>query len=219
MAVYTCSKPYTGPCTGVMLAGGMNSRFSGRNKAFLPIGGTPVIERVHDAFLGLFDEIILVTNDPRAYLKYDFTIVSDVFPLRCSLAGIHAGLFYAKNPHVFFSPCDTPFIKKEMIQTIVSRIDPEADAVIPETSQGLEPLCAVYSKRCLHVVEERLKQKKLKIFDVVKKRRVKKVPEKILRAVDPDLDSFININSPEDFKQCRSRFESRGEEAINPIKL
>jgi molybdenum cofactor guanylyltransferase len=189
----------------------MNSRFSGRNKAFLPIGGMPVIERVHDAFSGLFDEIILITNDPCAYLKYDYAIASDIFPLRCSLAGIHAGLFYAKNPHVFFSPCDTPFIKKEMIQSIISRIDSKADAVIPETSQGMEPLCAVYSKRCLHVVEERLRQKKLKIFDVVKKRRIKKVSEKILREVDPDLVSFININSPEDLERCHRRFEKTGD--------
>jgi molybdenum cofactor guanylyltransferase len=191
-------------CSGVILAGGMNTRFSGKNKAFLPIGGRPIIERVYEAFSGLFDDVVIVAGDPLEYLDYDCHIATDIFPVRSSLTGIHAGLFYAKNPHVFFSACDTPFIRKEVIKLILGRVDSGADAVIPETPGGMETLCAVYSKRCLNAVEERLKKKRFKVLDVFKKRRVKKVPEKALRLADPDLVSFVNINSPDDLQRVES---------------
>lgn len=189
------------PFSGVILAGGMNTRFSGRNKAFLRVGGRPIIERALEAFSGLFDDIVIVAGDPLEYLEYDCHIVTDIFPVRSSLTGVHAGLFYAKNPHVFFSACDTPFIRKEVIELILDRVDPGADAVIPETPGGMETLCAVYSKRCLNAVEERLRQKRFKVLDVFRKRRVKKVPEKALRRADPGLISFVNINSPDDLER------------------
>ena len=198
------------PCSGVILAGGMNTRFSGRDKALISVGRRRILDRIYDVFIELFDEIFLVTNNPVRYLEWDLNIISDLFPVRSSLTGIHAGLFYASNPHVFFTACDTPFIKKELIEAIIARIEPGYDAIIPETSAGMEPLCAVYAKQCLQRIEQNLEREKLKIQLVFKNNRIKKIPEKILREKDPELISFININSPEDLDKVEGlcdRFE------------
>ncbi len=80
------------PCSGVILAGGRNSRFGGREKAFLPVGGKLLFERIYEVCRPLFDELILVTNNPAAYLRWDLHIVTDLFAVRSSLTGIHAGL-------------------------------------------------------------------------------------------------------------------------------
>ena len=186
------------PCTGVILAGGMNTRFFGQDKAFLSVGGKRIFDHLYSIFNDLFEDIILVTNDPHKYLEWDINIVTDLFPVRSSLTGIHTGLFYTLNPFAFFAACDTPFLKKELVETIVNSIEPGVDIVIPETPAGLEPLCAVYSKECLKPVEQHIIQKKFKIQQLFKKRRVKKIPEKILREKDPDLISFFNINTPQD---------------------
>jgi molybdenum cofactor guanylyltransferase len=191
-------------CTGVILAGGMNSRFSGKDKALIRVGNRRIFDYILNIFNDLFDEIILVTNTPASYLKWDVHIVTDLFPIRSSLTGIHAGLFYASHPHAFFTACDTPFLKKELIETILKKIDSSADAFIPEISAGLEPLCAVYAKKCLPRIELHLAQDKLKIQRVFKKGRVKKIPEKTLRKYDPDLVSFFNINSPEDLQKAEA---------------
>ena len=104
----------TFPCTGVILSGGLSTRFNGQNKAFISVGQRRILDRLYDVFSGLFDEIILVTNHPLQFLEWDLTIVTDIYPVRSSLTGIHTGLFYMKNPFAFFSACDTPFLKKEL---------------------------------------------------------------------------------------------------------
>ena len=184
--------------TGVILAGGQNTRFSGTNKALIRVGGKCILDRIYNVFSDLFEEIILVTNDPIQYLEWDLNIVTDLFPVRSSLTGIHAGLFYMTTPYAFFVACDIPFLKKELVETILGNIEPGIDIVIPETSQGFEPLCSVYSKQCFKPIEQQLVKKDLKIQQIFRKVRVKKIPENILRQNDPDLVSFSNINTPDD---------------------
>ena len=190
------------PCTGVILSGGLNSRFDGKNKALLSVGGRRIIDRLLDVFSGLFDEIILVTNHPQHFLNWDLMIVTDVFDLRSSLTGIHTGLFYMKNPYAFFSACDTPFLKKEIVEILVAQIEPKIDIVMPETAAGFEPLCAIYSKRCLKPAKEHLGANKVKIQWAFRSNRIKHITENQLRPVDPELRSFLNINTPEDLARA-----------------
>lgn len=188
------------PCTGVILSGGLATRYGGLEKALLQVGGVRILDRIYNIYRELFEEIILVTNHPQKFLEWDLMIVSDLFPIRSSLTGIHAGLFYMTNPFAFISACDTPFLKKELVETIIAKIEAGIDIVIPETSAGLEPLCAVYSKRCLEPAQNHLEQEKLKVIKAFRKSRIKTISEKVLCSIDPDLRSFLNINTPADLQ-------------------
>ena len=190
------------PCSGVILAGGLSTRYAGENKAFLRVGGMRILDRLFAVYGELFDEIILVTNNPGEFLNWDALIVTDIFPVRSSLTGIHAGLFYARHPFAFFSGCDTPFLKKEVVETVLDSLEPGIDLVIPQTSAGLEPLCAAYSQRCLKAAEEHILQNKFKIQMALSGKRIKKIPEDVLRQKDPQLRSFFNVNSPEDLARA-----------------
>ena len=192
----------TFPCTGVILSGGLSTRFNGQNKALIQVGGLRILDRLYNVFSDLFDEIILVTNDPIQFLEWDLTIVTDLFSSRSSLTGIHTGLFYMKNPFAFFSACDTPFLKKELVETLIEKIEQKVDIIMPETAAGLEPLCAIYSKRCLQSAEQHLRENKFKIQRAFRAKRIKIIPENLLRAQDPDLQSFFNINTPDDLAQA-----------------
>ena len=192
-------------CSGVILAGGLSSRFQGRNKAFFKLGGRRVIDPIIDVFQSVFEDILIVTNDPRQYLQYDATIVSDVYDIRSSLTGIHTGLFYAKHPHIFVAACDTPFIRREMVELVLSHIDPDAAAVIPETPSGMEPLFAAYARFALPVVERHLQANRFKIQKVFRKQRVVKVSKEKTLALDPELHSFFNINTEQDFAKVGGR--------------
>ena len=210
------------PCSGVILAGGLNVRFSGKNKALLPVGGKRILDRIYTLFSSLFEEIILVTNDPLSYLEWDAAIVSDMFPFRSPLTGIHAGLFYMSSPHAFVVACDTPFLKQPLIEKLVNSIDSRADIIVPETAEGLQPLFSVYSKRCLQPLETHLAQQRpvmptqndkrqlqpaLKVQQFFEKVHVKRIPEGIAREMDPHLVSFFNINSPEDLVKAEALAE------------
>jgi len=194
-------------CTGIILAGGQNTRFSGTNKALVRVGGKRIFDRIYDVFCNLFQD-----NDPAQYLEWDLTIVADLFPFRSSLTGVHAGLFNITTPYAFFAACDTPFIKQNLIETILAGIAPHIDIVVPETSEGFQPLCAVYSRRCLEHATRQLEKQELKIDRIFKKLRVKKIPEKVLKKQDPDLLSFFNINTPEDLAEAEEILSRNPEE-------
>jgi len=191
------------PCSGVILCGGRAKRFSGREKSFLRVGEQRILDRVYSVFKELFDEIILVTNNPLQFIEWDLNIVTDLFDIRSSLTGIHAGLFYATNPYAFFSACDVPFLNKSLVETVLEGIDDNIDIVIPETSAGREPMCAVYSKQCLVTAEQHIKKQKLKIQLAFRKSRIKIISEKKLREKDPELWSFFNINTPQDLERAQ----------------
>jgi len=185
-------------CGGIILAGGLNTRMGGKNKAFLEVGGESILDGLYATCKDLFSELVLVTNSPREYLAWDLPIVTDLFPVRSSLTGIHAGLFHISTAHAFVTACDMPFLKKDLIKVLLGEVEPRWDVVIPNTREGYEPLCAVYSKRCLRPIERQLEQGEAKIANFFSRVRVKEVAEDRLRAADPKLVSFFNINTPED---------------------
>lgn len=204
-------------CTGVILAGGLNLRFGGKNKALSKVGGETILDRTLSSFGTLFAETMVVTKTPLEYLAWNTLVVTDIFPARSPLAGLHAGLTYSKTPYIFITACDTPFIKTALIQAILNEIDAKSDVIVPETEKGLQPLCAVYSRQCLPIIEKQLQQEMsanrsisndnkkrvlnqgLKILNMYDMVRVKRIPEQRLLDVDPDLLSFFNVNTPEDF--------------------
>ena len=192
------------PCTGVILAGGLNKRFDGQNKAFIRIGGQRIVDRLLDVYDRLFDQIVLVTNDPAAYSDVDALIVTDHYSVRSSLNGLHAGLFAAAHEHAFFAACDTPFIKDALIQRLLDTVSRKADIVIPSTSAGYEPMFAVYKKTCLPAMEWQLERDLLKIQGLFRKVRVKLVDEAELRKADPELVSFFNVNTPADLVRAEA---------------
>lgn len=191
------------PCSGVILAGGLSTRFSGRNKALIEIDGTTILDRLYALYQTLFDEIILVTNEPQVYVDWDMTIAADIFNVRSSLTGIHAGLTTASHPHAFFAACDTPFLSRGLVQELLERMAPQFDVIIPKTGNGYEPLCAVYSKRCLVPMESSLSKGNFKIIRLFNKLKVRTVSEKVVRRHDPEMISFFNINTAEDLEKAK----------------
>jgi len=188
--------------TGIILAGGKNLRM-GQNKAFLEVQGERIIDRIGRILVELFDEVLLVTNSPPDYLDLNLRTVTDLYREKGSLGGIFTGLFHASFSHAFVAACDMPFLRPALISHLV-RLAPGYDIVIPRTEDGLQPLHAVYSRKCLPFMEDLLRKGNLKILDFfhqVKKREV--LPEEII-PFDPQRASFLNLNTPEDLARIQS---------------
>jgi molybdopterin-guanine dinucleotide biosynthesis protein A len=186
-------------CAGIILAGGLNSRMAGRNKARLLIEGRTILDRLVDLFRAFFDPILIVTNQPLDYLDEGVILVTDLIDIRCSLTGIYSGLFYSPRPQAFIAGCDIPFLKQELLELILKESEDRWDVVVPVTAEGYQPLSAIYSRRCLEPIANQLAEGKLKVSHFFSKVRTKKIPEIRLRQVDPELKSFFNINTPEDW--------------------
>ena len=188
--------------TGVILAGGRNSRFPGEKKAFRKVGQKRILDTIQSVFAPIFKEIILVVNDPEAFCDWDMMVVTDIIPARCALAGLHTGLYYASTPYIYVSACDTPFLNPGVIQYMMNQIEPGVEVVLPRSKGGVEPLSAVYAKSCLPQFEENLKQNEFMIKKSFRPRKIKEIPATELRQFDPQLNFIFNINSPEDLVQA-----------------
>lgn len=182
--------------TGIILAGGENLRM-GKNKAFLVVNGQRIIDRTKKLFAELFDEVLMVTNSPLEYLDLNLRLVSDLCPGKGSLGGIYTGLFYASHSHAFVAACDMPFLNKALIGHLIA-LSPGYDIVIPKTDDGLQPLHAIYSQKCLRFMEDLLRKDDLKIIDFFSKIKKREVPTEEILPIDPRLASFFNVNTPED---------------------
>lgn len=189
--------------TGVILSGGKNSRM-GTNKALLSVNGERLIDRTIRIYRDLFPEIILVTNNPLAYLDLDVTIVTDLEKNKGPLMGIYTGLYYASGDHVFIAACDMPFFNLKFIRSLMESTSPEDDIVVPVSANGFEPLHAVYSKRCMGPIRHLLEANRFKITEFYRKMTPKIIGEDIIRSFDPDGLMFINVNAPQDLHAITS---------------
>lgn len=191
--------------TGVILAGG-KSRRMGNNKAFLKVGGIPLIERVSFVLSQIFEDVILITNDPTTYANLGFPVYTDIYPDRASLVGIYTALLKAKTPHIFCASCDMPFLNQSLIRLLVEKRE-NTDLVLPFSDNGREPLHAVYGENCLSVMGQMILENRMAIKEIFNQVRTKKVKSEEVATLDPKFLSFLNCNTPEDYKMASEIFK------------
>jgi molybdopterin-guanine dinucleotide biosynthesis protein A len=182
--------------TGIILSGGHSIRM-GKNKAFIEIEGVPIINKIQNLFERLFHEIIIVTNQRELFSNLNSKIYIDLIPQRGVLGGLYTGLFFSSYPYSFCVACDMPFLKESVINFLIKNIQ-EYDVIVPRTKDGLQPLHAIYSKNCLETIKRIIVQGKYKIIDFYPMVKVKVIEEFEFSSLDPMMESFINVNTPEE---------------------
>ncbi len=169
----------------------------GSNKAFLRVNGERLIDRTVRIYRTIFPEIILVTNEPQLFLDQNVTIVTDLVKNKGPLMGIYTGLFFASSAYIFITACDMPSLSSEFIRNMIQPTD--EDIIVPSSPGGLEPLHAVYSKRCMEPIGRLLDANQLKVTGFYKGLRQKIIGEETVKIFDPQGRMFLNINTPEDY--------------------
>ena len=151
--------------------------------------------------------MIIVTSQEQSdqfdsvYLKGK--VVVDLYPGKAALGGIYTGLMCADTPSSVVVGCDMPFLNGDLLQHLIDS-STGYDTVVPRMGKMLEPLHAVYSKRCLDSIEQLLSKGVVAIwhlFDLVKTRYV---DEDEINRFDPKHSSFFNINTQGDLEKARS---------------
>lgn len=189
--------------TGVILAGGVSSRM-GSNKALLLHQGGRIIEVIYRTLAELFEEVIIVTNTPELYQFLPCRKVPDIYPGRGVMAGIHAGLSQSREPAIFVVACDMPHLKGELIRHLTTLAE-GADVVMPVSAGGFEPLHALYRKECLPALEELMQDaENRRVVALFSRVRVRQVLPEEMASIDPEFDSFDNINTPDDYYKLRN---------------
>ena len=190
--------------TGVLLAGG-KSRRMGVDKRFLELGDVTLLQRALSSMERVFSEILIAVAEPTPEISgLGHRVVTDLIPHCASLGGLYTGLFYARQSRVFVAACDMPFLDPRVMKFVMD-FDAEADVIMAKLSHGLQPVHAVYSKRCLPYLEAMAKEGNLKVQEIVENRdlSVRLISEDEVRPVDPQFRSFMNINTTADLEFAR----------------
>jgi len=193
--------------TGIILAGGSGKRMGSKNKAFLQLGDRPVIEWLLDRLNEVFNQILIVTDTPDFYRSYkDVRVTVDkiIKPQKSTLAGIHAGLYEMNTEYGFVVACDMPFINTKLIVEMISFCD-GYDIIIPCHKGHVEATFALYHKNNLYFIEDSLARNDFKIVKFFPKVKVKYLDEGFIKKIDPEFDSFFNLNTPEDLEKANDK--------------
>lgn len=177
------------------MAGG-KSRRMGRDKAWIPHRGRPIISRVIEVLREVADEVLIVANEER-YADLGLRVVPDRFPEGGALGGIATGVGAATHDRVLVAACDMPFLSADVWRVLLEKGD-GADAVVPRIGGEYETLHALYAKTCLPAMERALASGRLRVISFFPDVRVTEVGETALRAIDPELRAFTNVNTPEE---------------------
>jgi molybdopterin-guanine dinucleotide biosynthesis protein A len=187
--------------SAAILAGG-KSRRMGRDKAWLDLGdGVPLVRRVADALAEVADEIVVVANDER-YASLGYPVVPDRYGEKGAFGGMATAVATARAELVCVAACDMPWPSPEVYRLLLGLVAGH-DAVIPQLDGEYEPLHAVYRKTCLPAMEEALRRGEMRIISFFPAVRVRTVREDELRAVDPTLRAFTNLNTPAELAHAR----------------
>lgn len=180
--------------TGVILAGG-KSRRMGRDKAWLPVEGQALFERVLAVMRELFPQV-LIAGDRPDLARPGIPSYPDLFP-GSALGGLYTGLSVAPTPYIFVAACDMPYPERDLV-AFLAGLHQGYDAVVVKTEEGFEPLFAVYGKACLGPMRALLEAGNYRVYDFY--------PQVRVRYVDPEelpagwRRALRNVNTPEDYR-------------------
>ncbi|MEV4070099.1 molybdenum cofactor guanylyltransferase [Nonomuraea fuscirosea] len=200
---------------GVVLAGGRSSRM-GRPKAWLEWHGSTLLYRAAGVVGRAVDGPVVVVAAPGQELPplpQGVTVVEDPVEGLGPMQGLAVGLAaVADRAEVaFVCSTDLPFLHPAFVRRVLRAMDGGADVALPVARGFRQPLAAGYRTALAGLVTELLAAGDLrpgmlfKHCEAVQLNDGELLADSGLARHDPELESVVNVNSPEDYAAARER--------------
>lgn len=208
-----------------VLAGGASSRM-GRDKGLLSFGGVPLIVHTVDLLEPLVARVTVVGAPPH-YASLGLRTIQDPSAgseerkniRRGPLAGIAAALTVTRSTWNLIVACDLPYLSVQWLDWLLARAAAsDAQAVVPRTERGLEPLAGVYRRECRSVIAAALARGERKVTDVLRELRVETVLPREWRSLDPRALVLKNMNAPEDYERAERWWKGKRSRRREPSR-
>ncbi len=195
---------YHARAAGIILAGGRSTRM-GRDKALLSLpdnANVTFVEHLAALLTVQCSEVLLVVRDSVQATLYEHLKVpigKDQIPDVGPLMGLYTGLNAIQASHALVVAVDMPFVQPEMVSFLLSQRLSENSLLVPVVNEIPQVLFAIYPRNILPLIKERLdagRRDPRSLLDVV---AVQYIEETQLREIDPQLRSFVNVNTPKDY--------------------
>lgn len=168
----------------------------GRDKALLPFGDVPLVVHVAQVVAGATGSATLVGQRER-YANLGWPVVEDEASGDGPLGGLIAALGASVAERSLIVACDMPWLDVENLHALIQHAT-TADVVVACGERGIEPLCAVYHRRCLPVLRGALSEGERAVRRVLTRLAVEEWPV-------PDSRLVYNANTPAEWGVVESR--------------
>jgi molybdopterin-guanine dinucleotide biosynthesis protein A len=169
----------------------------GQPKAWLPIGGEPMLTRMVQV---VPPPVVVVAAVGQALpsLPAAVSVVRDSQPDCGPLEGLLAGLQASRGEWVFVTACDVPLLSPAFIQWLHHQaIEAKREAVVPMVEGRSQPLTAIYHRRVVHVVQDLRQAGRRAMRDLLAAIPIQHVD------ATPFAACLQNINTPEEYAVVR----------------
>jgi len=190
---------------GIILCGG-RSRRMGKDKPTLPFGNETLIERTIGVLAQCLSPLIVVAHENQLLPEFseNVRVMHDELPDKGPLGGLLTGLSELKKispatEKAFVSSCDAPFLKKEFILELVSHSQ-GYEIAVPYDGKYHHSLSAVYHSRLVDKIRQLIENDRLRPLFLFEESETNQVSCEDLKRVDPELDSLMNTNKPEEYE-------------------
>src|SRR3954462_4758085 len=200
---------------GIVLAGGRSSRM-GTPKAALEWHGSTLLRRV----TGLLQRSVdgpgvggRAAGERLPALPDGVEAVEDAREGRGPLQGLAAGLAAVGDRAVaaYVTSTHVPLLHPRFPRRVRAAFDDDVDVVLPHARGFRHPLAAAYRVTLVDAVERLIAEDRMRpafLFDEGRMRQLDDgalLADPALAALDPDLDSVLNLNEPADYEAARRR--------------
>jgi molybdopterin-guanine dinucleotide biosynthesis protein A len=146
-------------------------------------------------------------------LPADVEVAEDERDDRGPLQGIAAGLEAVgdRAAVVFVTGVDLPLLHPVLVRHVLRSLRPEDDVALPRAHGFAQPLAAAYRTSIAARLRELIAHDRLGTRTLLHAVRVRELDERALladaalAAVDPALDSLLNLNEPGEYESARAR--------------
>ena len=208
---------------GVVLAGGQSSRM-GTAKAALEWHGSTLLRRTVGIVARAAEgPVVVVRADGQDLpdLPKGTVVVDDPREGKGPVQGIAAGLaaLSGRAEAAFVCSTDMPFLHPAFVRRVLGAMEGAVeeshgpDVALPVARGYRQPLAAAYRVSLAETAERLVKEDRLRPAFLFEECVVASLDDdtlrqdRVLAALDPDLDSVLNVNTPADYQQARARPE------------
>jgi len=185
------------PC--IIFAGGKSSRM-GEDKALLPFGDAKTLTEFQlQKFQAHFDNIyISCKNKEKFHFDANFIEDNPLYHDSAPLIGLISVFETLDCDEIFVLSVDAPFFEKEHFEKLLAENADDTSIIVAKSSNGPEPLCAIYKKEILPIMIELAEEKRYKLSGLFEKTETKYV-------TFAHEDIFANLNFPQDYQKALQR--------------
>ncbi len=183
---------------------------NGTEKYRLSFAGETLLQRICRIVQPEVSRILIVASVDQQipHSETNIQVLQDEISDAGPLAGIAQALTYLQtidDPSVaaFVTSCDVPLLKPELISLLRIQLEEEFDAVVVRDSDFTQPLCAIYRTTAAATAARLIASGQCRVAALPENLRTCWLPLDAIPSVDPELESFINCNTPEDYEMAK----------------